>query len=48
MSEMKKPEVEFVMFDVVDTIQTSNNIVCTTEYCNLQGCPKDDCSNFDW
>lgn len=45
MSIMEKPEVEFV--ELVD-ILTNDSIECTTEQCNLQGCPEDTCSNFGW
>ena len=48
MSVMEKPVVEFI--DLADIIVTScpNDIfVCTVEQCNLQGCPDDDCTEFD-
>ena len=54
MRSLKKPEIEFIVFDNIDIIRTSpacpsdEPFVCTSEWCNLQGCPEDECPNFEW
>lgn len=49
MNVMEKPTVEFIDLSVaIHIATTSGPFVCTTEYCNLQGCPEDACSSFDW
>lgn len=49
MKVMEEPKVECIMLtDSVDTAACSNDFECTTEYCNLQGCPKDECPSFVW
>lgn len=46
MQLFEKPEIEFVTVDQIDTL--SGSFECSTQYCNLQGCPDDTCPKFDW
>ena len=57
MKKCKKPELEIIAINKNDILRTSAcdentepcpTYGCTSVYCNLQGCPKDECSKFDW